>query len=410
MKSRVRVLPEAEPDRHPRTAARRPRRPMPPSLGRIGIAFCLCLSPGLVLASPAILSNPTTSVEVNGGEANNGLVPFNGYFRYTDVATGEETTWSVDPLIVFPNGDTWVLSNGSAGGFGSPVNLGGGVVRSTSTLADLTAIADTELVGSNARTTFAFTTSGSLDGLVFVFYAENDLFSAADDAAAFTGSIASGDLGLFMFDSQVGGLTVRMTGNAIEGAVLTLFGAGLWTGFGTAIEAGDLSLLSSDGSNFQPLGDLGLALAFSLSGSSARVVINYDTQPTPPGEEPFEAVPANPQIPIPCTGSRCKVPITCNLPRDLGTPCTNRIDLFVRRSALRLSDDASVKAPRRIKFAFGVASVPPQQTANVTLRLTNRGRRIAKTGSRRLRGVAEIRNTSGTAIDGTPVSIRIRRR
>ncbi|MGH8562580.1 MAG: hypothetical protein ACREXW_00260 [Gammaproteobacteria bacterium] len=118
----------------------------------------MCLSPGLVPASPVILSDPTTSVEVNGGEANNGLVPFNGYFRYTDIAAAEEATWSVDPLVVFPNGDTWVLSNGSAGGFGSPVNLGGDIVRSTSTLADLTVTADTELVGSNVRTTFDFTT------------------------------------------------------------------------------------------------------------------------------------------------------------------------------------------------------------------------------------------------------------
>ena len=30
------------------------------------------------------------------------------------------------------------------------------------------------------------------------------------------------------------------------------------------------------------VGDLGIALAFSLSGSSAGLVINYDTQPNPP--------------------------------------------------------------------------------------------------------------------------------
>ncbi|MGH9894779.1 MAG: hypothetical protein ACREA0_22930, partial [bacterium] len=61
-----------------------------------------------------------------------------------------------------------------------------------------------------------------------------------------------------------------------------------------------------------------------------------------------EAVPANPQIPIPCTGSRCKVPITCNLPQDLGTPCTNPIDLFafVRRGSDRLSGDTEARAPR----------------------------------------------------------------
>ena len=126
------------------------------------------------------------------------------------------------------------------------------------------------------------------------------------------------------------------------------------------------------------------------------------------GTPRVEAVPATPQSPIPCTGSRCLVPVICNLPQALGTPCTNRIDLFVRRAAVRLGDAAPTRAPRRIRFAFGIANVPPGEPANVRLRLTSRGKRIARSGKRRLSGVIEIRNTPGDIIDSTPVRIRIR--
>jgi len=258
---------------------------------------CFARVVGIVIVTIAVMSlsppanaavtllSATTQVVVNGGEANNGLVPYNGYFRYTDLSAAEETTWSVDPLLVLKDGSSRVLSNGSIGGLGSPSSAGGGVVRSTATIPDIASVqADTELIGSNARTTFTFTAAAGnqLDGLVFIFYAENDLFSFSNDAAAFTGSIAGGNLTLFMFDSVAGGLSVRLNAKAVANSRLTLFGAGLWTGFGSALERGDLSVLSSDGSNFQTLGDLGLALAFSLNGASATVVVNYDTQPEPP--------------------------------------------------------------------------------------------------------------------------------
>ena len=42
-------------------------------------------------------------------------------------------------------------------------------------------------------------------------------------------------------------------------------------------------MLATDGSNFVAMGDLGLALGFALSGSSATVIINDDTQPLPAG-------------------------------------------------------------------------------------------------------------------------------
>ena len=64
-------------------------------------------------AAPVTLTNATTSLTVNGGEANNGLIPFNGFFQYTDIAASEETTWSIDPLLVFSDSSTLILSNGA---------------------------------------------------------------------------------------------------------------------------------------------------------------------------------------------------------------------------------------------------------------------------------------------------------
>ena len=236
-----------------------------------------------LVAAPITMMNVTTELVVNGGEAGNGLVPYEGYFRYTDLATAEETTWSIDPMLRFAGGSTAVLSAGGASGLGSPTLVAGGA-ESSALSGGITTRARTELIGSNARTTFTFTaaTGMRLDGTNFVFYAENDLFSFSDDAAAFQGSIAGGDLALFMYDTSAGGLTVRMSSETSGGALLSSFGSGTWTGFGTALELGDLSVLSSDGSNFVALGDLGLAMNFSLSGTTGTVVINYDTQPLPP--------------------------------------------------------------------------------------------------------------------------------
>jgi RHS repeat-associated protein len=228
-----------------------------------------------------LLTNSTTRLEVQGGRANNGLVPFNGYFRYTDTATNEELTWSIDPVLRFADGTTAVLSNSAAGGFGSPTYIDEQTVRSTATVNGITVQADTKLLDTNARTTFTFT-GNQLDGTTFIFYAENDIFSFANDAAAFTGSIPGKDLALFMFDTVDGGLSVRMTTEPEPGSNLTSFGSGRWTGFGEALERGDLSVLSSDGSNFVKVGDLGTAFAYTLTGSNASLVINYDTDPQIP--------------------------------------------------------------------------------------------------------------------------------
>lgn len=248
----------------------------------VAIAIASCSLAAVAGAVPVVLSNGTTSVEVQGGDAVNGLVPYDGYFRYTDLANAEETTWSVDPVLKLRDGSTAVLSAGGASGLGS-ASLVAGAAESSATSAYVSTTASTVLVGTNARTTFTFAAlpGASLDGTTFIFYVESDLFGAAD-TAAFTGSIGGGDLMLFQYDTALGGLTVRMTAEAGAGSVLSLFGAGLWTGWGTSLEGGDLTVLSADGSNFETAGDLGLAFAFTLSGSSATVVVNYDTQPLPP--------------------------------------------------------------------------------------------------------------------------------
>lgn len=251
-----------------------------------GGVTCLACLAGLAPAQATVtLSNATTIVDVEGGDAANGLIPYDGYFRYTDIATGEETTWSIDPVLIGPGGVS-VLSDGI---LGSASASGGGALSSGAAGA-IGVSAFTELVGTNAKTTFTLTSTAAMDGTTFVFYAENDIFGFADDTAAFTGSIGGGDLQLFMFDTLAvsggsPGLTNVLSGEVVAGATLSLFGSGSWTAFGDALELGDLSVLSSDGSNFETgPGDLGLALGFDLVGTSAIIVVNYDTVATLPPE------------------------------------------------------------------------------------------------------------------------------
>ncbi len=250
--------------------------------GALGVAILVATL--TASAAPVVLMNASTSVSVSGSEAGNGLVPFGGFFAYTDLIAGTTPTWSIDPFLK-SSGVTTVLSAGGAGGFGSPTDLGGSVGNSALTGGVATS-AVTTLIGTIARTTFTFTSApgAALDGTIFGFYAENDIIGFGDDTAAFTGSIAGGDLNLFQYDTAAGGVTVRLSGVAASGSSLVAFGSGIWTGFGAALESGDLGVLSADGSNFVGgPGDLGLALAFSLTGTSATVVVDYTTQPLPPG-------------------------------------------------------------------------------------------------------------------------------
>ncbi|MGH8575567.1 MAG: FG-GAP-like repeat-containing protein [Gammaproteobacteria bacterium] len=142
-----------------------------------------------------------------------------------------------------------------------------------------------------------------------------------------------------------------------------------------------------------------------------RAFVFVSTPPAPgPDGAMLPLVPASPRVPLPCNSARCRVPVTCNLAAALGTPCTNRIDLFVR-APRRLAEDPAARQ-RRVRFAFiNATSVPPGQTANVRLRVTPRGKRIFRTSrAKRLNGVLAIRNAPGTVIDTTPVRIRLRRR
>lgn len=115
---------------------------------------------------------------------------------------------------------------------------------------------------------------------------------------------------------------------------------------------------------------------------------------------------ANPQVPVPCTGAACRVRITCKLTD--GTGCSNRVNLFVRASAVRLADEPLARV-RRIKFASGIANIPPGDTRRVKLRLTKKGKAIVQnTDKKRLRGILAISNTSGTLVSETRVRIRLR--
>lgn len=235
----------------------------------------------LVGSNPAVASvtysNADVSLQVNGGEANNGTVPANGYFNYELINVGVETTWSIDPLLILPTGQVINLANGLAGGFGSPVD-NGGVAQSTAVISnELTVEANTTLNNLLASTTFNFITDGSLEGYKLVFYAENDIPPSDSNIAGTFGSLAGGDLILLQANFIPGGIVVGLLGGGLSNAQLSLYGSGLWTGFGTALESADLSVLSSDGSNFvYGPGDLGLALGFDLSGTGgASLVVNY---------------------------------------------------------------------------------------------------------------------------------------
>ena len=126
------------------------------------------------------------------------------------------------------------------------------------------------------------------------------------------------------------------------------------------------------------------------------------------GTQPAEAMPAGQNPQARCTASRCDIRIQCNLDPGSGAQCTDRVAIFVSRSAVRLSEPASTKAPGRIRFASGVTNIPAGATANVRLKPTKQGKKIVRTSTRRsLRGVMEIRNSAGT-FSSTRIRIKLR--
>ena len=123
--------------------------------------------------------------------------------------------------------------------------------------------------------------------------------------------------------------------------------------------------------------------------------------PAPPGVTPVNQKPR-----LRCTPSVCRVPLRCDPTQGSARPCNSAVNLFVRADASRLAGDRA--APKRIKFARGVAHIGPGQIANVRIKLTPRGRRIVRTTTRTtLRGRLQIHNPDGT--HETAVRIRLRR-
>lgn len=87
------------------------------------------------------------------------------------------------------------------------------------------------------------------------------------------------------------------------------------------------------------------------------------------------------------------------------------------RRPRRNGDGKATKAPRVIKFAAGVANIPPGGSGTVNLRLTKQSKRLVRaTTKRRLKGVLGIREISATVsstpltISRTDVTIRLKRR
>jgi len=115
------------------------------------------------------------------------------------------------------------------------------------------------------------------------------------------------------------------------------------------------------------------------------------------------------ELPTPqtaCNSTRCRLTLTCNLSGLLGRRCDNQVitlfvDTRVRRDtrARRLSDERAVRPPKLVRFAAAARNLPGGQTLNVPLKLTPKGKKLARKlvmqGKKKLRGVMEITNHVG---------------
>ncbi|MGI8427388.1 MAG: choice-of-anchor Q domain-containing protein [Actinomycetota bacterium] len=117
-----------------------------------------------------------------------------------------------------------------------------------------------------------------------------------------------------------------------------------------------------------------------------------------------------------CRTAACRVPATCNLTE---AECTNEVEVTVRTRPRQNSEGTATKAARLIRFAAGVANIPPGGSGAVTLRLTKQGKRLVRaTKKRRLKGVLGIREiATAVSVSNTPftisrtdVTIRLKRR
>lgn len=292
----------------------------------------------------------------------------------------------------------------------------------------------TIVAGTQAMVTrYTFTTDngGPLGPLRFLQYLDEDVESFGDDVFISLGTATEGNLSLFTRDDT------EVYGVRQSGATGPAFGlvSSAFAGWAAGQYPLMLDRIQSEGQVVSVGGFIDDALPSFVHPQLGPVfgprditsVLAWDVAPnansatilTILGGEggitvpplPIVAKPANPNAPVPCTGSNCKVRVECNLVPIPGAQCGIRTTLLARvpRSASRLSDEKLAKAPTRlVRFAFGVSNIPPLQTANVRLRLTPAGRRIVQTSKpRRLRGVIEIRNTAGDLLSSTKVRIRL---
>ena len=114
-----------------------------------------------------------------------------------------------------------------------------------------------------------------------------------------------------------------------------------------------------------------------------------------------------------CNSERCTLRLTCNLSDLLERRCDNQVTLFVDTRARRLSDERAARQPKLVRFAAVIRNSPGGRTENVRLKLTPKGKKLARTlirqGKKKVRGVMEIRNhVGGIGIDTIPLTVRLR--
>ena len=136
-----------------------------------------------------------------------------------------------------------------------------------------------------------------------------------------------------------------------------------------------------------------------------RADVTFGAPPPPP---PFEAEPARPRFSC-RSAARCRVPVACNLAQIAGNQCTNPVEIFVPRRALRTAGEALAKGPRLIPFGASVTNVPPGAIGNVRLTLPPKIRKfIRRTKKKSIRAEIQIRSAGGTAIETRRIRIRLK--
>jgi hypothetical protein len=270
-----------------RTAHRKSMTSRAAAVAFVSLVGSLVIS-GSIANAQVTLTSPTTEVTVFGGSAENGLTNSGGYFDYEIRSESLLTTYSIDPVLIAPTGEVFVLSNGL---LSTPGGSGEGAAPNTQSSAEVgpyLILAETTLVGDVAVSNFRIqaATGAGLTGAKFVFYAENDLPTLSTNRASFSGSVsdegvvlrqrtdpsADQDVVVELFDR----LVPSLTDGGPTGIRPSQFASGQFNGFGTRITNGDLSDFSADGSTFNPgPADLGLGLLYDLSGDDVVISIGY---------------------------------------------------------------------------------------------------------------------------------------